>query len=140
MSRANRVSGRIETHGRALGTPTEDMVRERAREIALTNGRPANQFTQADLDQAREELSAAQNQPEGSEPVTEQNVEYDPGTANAGIGHRAPTKLPTDEQAYAEQLVTEGVDEAAHEQAVEGNKESRRRDENYEDQLPSNED
>jgi hypothetical protein len=129
------VRGRIETHGLGVGTVTEEMVRERAKEIALINGREAGQFTEADLAEAREEMMAAQNQPDVEEASGERTVEYDPGTAFAGASHEAPSKLPTDEQAYPEQLVQEGVDEAAHDQAVEGNKESRRKDSQYDDQL-----
>jgi hypothetical protein len=47
------------------------------------------------------------------------------------------TKSATDEQTLAEDLVTEGVEEAAHEHMVEGNRQSRRRDKHFDDQLPA---
>jgi hypothetical protein len=136
MSSANRVRGRIEIHGKGAGTPDESLVMNRAREIAVTNGRPADGFTQNDLDQAMEELVAAQNEPATEDTLVEPSMEYDPGADLAGHSHQAPTKRATDEQAYPEQLVAEGVDEAAHDRAVEGNKESARKDQHYEDQLP----
>src|ERR1041385_8037018 len=63
MRRPNTVHGRIEEHAKGLGTPTEEMVRQRAAEIAMTNGRSEDQFTQADLDQAQRELEDGQNTP-----------------------------------------------------------------------------
>jgi len=54
MSRKEPIShGRINQHGAGLGTVTPEMVRQRAREIALSDGRAANQVTPADWEQAR---------------------------------------------------------------------------------------
>ena len=52
-------------------------------------------------------------------------------------GRAARTKIATDEEVLPEDLVQEGVEEAAHDRMVAGNKESRRRDKNFEDQLPA---
>ena len=60
MKKANVIHGRIEEHGEGLGTSDEDLVRKRAREIAVTNGRRAEEVDQRDLDQARQELEMAQ--------------------------------------------------------------------------------
>ena len=135
MRKANVIRGRIEQHAKALGTVTPEMVEDRAREIALTNGRLADQFTQADLDQARAELQAAQHAP--PEPAQDEDLDYSPQEdASVPPNHQAPTKLATDEQTLPEDLVREGAEEAAHEQMVAGNVESRRRDNQYGDHLP----
>jgi len=139
MRRANIIHGRIEEHAQGLGTATEEMVRERAAEIAITNGRRPEQLTQADIDQARLELENAQNAPPPDAEEEEEALVPREGPMGVSSGHAARTKLATDEQALPEDLVAEGVEEATHERMVEGNKESRRRDERFEDQLPSSE-
>jgi hypothetical protein len=135
--KANVTQGRIEEHGEGLGTATEDLVRARAREIALTNGRRADDFTEADLQQARAELEGAQNAPDRAD----QDNAYVPRDEPPDVsrGKVARTKRPADEQAYPDQLVHEGTGEAAHDQMRAGNAESRRRDANFEDQLPEKE-
>jgi len=135
MKRANVIRGRIETHAEGLGTPTEEMVRKRAREIAVTNGRRPDQYNEDDWKAARQDLEGAQNAPESEDEDEKQfvlrDLPLDPST-----GRSAPTRVPTDEQTLPDQLVAEGVAEATHEQMVEGNRESRRRDKRFEDQLP----
>ena len=54
----NRIEeGRLSEKGRGLGTVTEKMVRKRARELAVINGRNENQVLDSDLEQARRELT-----------------------------------------------------------------------------------
>ena len=139
MKKGSIIKGRIEQHGVGHGLSNEDMARERAREIAITNGRKPEQFTEADLQQAREELQAAQHAL--PETVEDEQEEFTPREGPIGVtsGSAARTKLATDEQTLPEELVREGVDEATHELMVEGNQESRRRDENFDDQLPGSE-
>ncbi|MCI0533663.1 MAG: DUF2934 domain-containing protein [Verrucomicrobiales bacterium] len=43
-------------HARGLGTVTDDMVLQRAYELAQTNSRPGGKPTPSDWDQAKEEL------------------------------------------------------------------------------------
>jgi len=133
MKRANVIRGRIEEHGEAVGIVDEEMVRQRAREIAITIGRSPNEVTEADLNQARAALEAVQNAPSDE---AEQSAAVVRDGPPGSPGRSAPTKLPTDEQTVAEDLVAEGLDEAAHEQMVAGNQSSRNKDRNLEDQLP----
>lgn len=112
-----RISGRS---GNGLGTVTPEMVEQRAREIALINGRPAPDFSESDLDEARAEMTG--------DFATEEQREEEPGMAAATLrdsvpgtsGHKIAPKLPSDEQRVAEQLVQEGVDEAEHHQMLAG--------------------
>ena len=133
MKRANVIRGRIEEHGAGLGTADESLVRQRAGEIAVTNGRLPGEANKADMEQARAELEAAQNAPADSEQEDAFIVRDGPP---ASQGQSVPTRLPTDEETLPEDLVAEGVNEADHEQMLAGNDESRRRDLDYEDQLP----
>ncbi len=137
MKRANVIRGRIEEHAEGLGTPTEQLVEQRAREIAVTNGRTAEQVTEADREQARLELEGAQNGPPLQDEEARAFVPRDM-PPEVSPGQVARTRQPTDEQSLPDQLVEEGVEEAAHDRMVEGNRTSRRRDKRFEDQLPDN--
>jgi hypothetical protein len=137
MKKADVIRGRIERHGKGLGTVDEDLVRQRAREIAVTNGRQPEQFNQSDWEEARLELLATQGGP--PETVEEEGAQVAPREGPFGVstGTTARKRVPSDEQMYPDQLVAEGVEEADHERMVEGNRESRKRDANFDDQLPA---
>jgi len=45
--------GRFSEHAHGVGTVTEEMVRRRAAELALINGRPPGQVLDSDLGEAR---------------------------------------------------------------------------------------
>src|SRR5262245_31468708 len=105
--RENRMEqgGRLSDRGEGIGTITRKMVRQRAREIAVINGRSANQLLESDLAQALREL-------EGDERLTAEPTNADSlaegerwGVAPQSIGHEAETILPPDEQTFAEKLV-----------------------------------
>jgi hypothetical protein len=48
--------GKISVHGDGMGAPTPELVETRAREIALIDERDPEDFTDADWEQARQEL------------------------------------------------------------------------------------
>ena len=83
--------------------------------------RNPDEFTDADWDQARRELlgtqvnTAPEETEENAEVVEEWNV------VASSLGHRAPRM--EDDENLGEQLVEEGVQEAAHDQMVEARKE-----------------
>lgn len=120
MKATQSVKGRISDGFKGLGTVTPEMVEQRAREIALINGRLAEDFSESDLDEARNELT-------GDFAIDEQREE-EPGLAAATLrdivpgtsGHKIAPKRPSDEQRVSEQLVQEGVDEAEHHQMLAG--------------------
>ena len=128
MKRNQIEEGRFSEKGHGLGTVTEQMVRRRARELALINGRSSRQVLDSDLRQARRELtgeegltpqaSAAEQLPEESrwEPVPE------------SVGHKAPTMPASDEQTFAEKLVEEGVEDAEQDQMVKATRQSLERE------------
>ncbi len=119
--------GRFSEHAHGLGTVTPAMIRQRAKELALINGRP-NHVLDSDLAQARHELtgeerlnpeqSAAEQLPEESrwEEVPE------------SVGHKAPTVAAPDEQTFAEELVEEGIEDAEQDQMVRATRESLKRE------------
>jgi len=114
--------GKIDLHGNGLGVPSPETVEKRAREIAMIDERDPDQFTEEDWRQAKNELLglASAHAPEVDDEVEEELSERDdiPGAS----GHRAP-RSGFDEEAVGEELVTDGIAEAAHDQMVEARRE-----------------
>lgn len=108
-------------HGNGLGVPSPDSVERRAREIALIAERDPEEFTDADWDQARQELLGAQANTAPEE--TEENAEVveEWNVVASSTGHRAPRM--EDDETLGEQLVGDGIEEAAHDQMLEARKE-----------------
>ena len=101
--------------------PSPDTVEKRAREIAMIAERDPDEFTDADWDQARRELLGTEthNAPEETEENAEVVEEWN--VVASSTGHRAPRV--EDEENLGEQLVTDGIEEAAHDQMLEARKE-----------------
>jgi hypothetical protein len=122
--------GRISNRSRAVGVVTWDMVRKRAREIAITNGRGPYAVLDSDFDQARRELTTLED-----EPVKEQFLESVPESERwdpvpGSFGRVAPKYPPLNqEETDGERLTREGVEDAEHDQMVKGSIEEARRDE-----------
>ena len=120
--------GRLSEHGQGLGTVTEKMVRARARELAVINGRGQNQVLASDLEQARRELTGEEGltpQPTAAEELPEESSWEE---VPESTGQQAATMAPADEQTVAEKLVEEGIEDAEHEQMVEATRESLKRE------------
>lgn len=125
----NRIEeGRYTEHAHGLGTVTEEMVRQRARELALISGRGENQVLDSDLDQAHRELTGEERLvPEP--PATEELPEEDRwAPVPESVGHQAETVPAPDEQTFAEKLVEEGVEDAEQDQMVRATRESLKRE------------
>lgn len=120
MKATQTIKGRISGRFNGLGTVTPAMVEQRAKEISLINGRPAEEFNETDLDQARAELTgdaAIQEQREEESTLAAATLrDVIPGSS----GHKNAPKRPSDEQRVAEQLVQEGIDEAEHHSMLAG--------------------
>jgi len=120
--------GRFSVGGHGLGTVTEEMVRKRAAELAIINGRSSHDVLDSDLDEARRELTGKQRLTPEQEPAEEldEGERWDPVPGSTGSS--APTVPAPDEQTFAEKLVEEGVEDAEQEQMLEGTRESIERD------------
>ncbi len=120
--------GRFSRHAEGLGTVTEEMVKERAEELAVINGRSKHQVLESDLDQARRELTGEEGlvpEPSAAESVPEEDRwEAVPETS----GHQVPSIPAPDEQTFAEKLVEEGVEDAEQDQMIKATKASLKRD------------
>jgi hypothetical protein len=117
-------SGKIELHGNGMGVPSPEIVEARAREIALIDERDPDEFTDADWDQARRELSgtAVPLPPEETEGTLKLEEEWEVVPENRG--HRVPRPgVDEEEETLGEALVADGVEEASHDQMLEARKE-----------------
>jgi hypothetical protein len=108
-------SGKILLHASGLGEPTEDNIRARAKEIAEIEGRAAP--TKEDLERARAELRGTTVPVGGPDDVSStQSLSRDPSDPLAQRGRQVPNHEGTDEEVATERLVSEGVEEAQHDQ------------------------
>lgn len=127
--RENRIEeGRFTEHGHGLGTVTREMVQQRARELALINGRSGHQVLDSDWAQAKRELTgeARLNPPATAEESLAESERWDPVPESSG--HQVPSVPTPDEQTFAEKLVEEGVEDAEQDQMVRATRESLRQE------------
>src|SRR6202022_4887682 len=125
MKKEKPSSGKIWLHGKGMGVPSPEDIERRAREIAMIDERDPDEFTDADWNQAREELMGRLEIPPPPE-ETKQTAELtdDWYVAAPSRGHRAPRPgTEEEEETVGEQLVTDGVEEATHDQMLEARKE-----------------
>jgi hypothetical protein len=120
-------TGKFLVGSKPLTTVTEGMVKQRAKEIAVINGRNGNDYTQDEFEQARRELvglpATEATELEGQAPDTGEWL------GEAGDrGQKAPVRPAKDEQTFAEDLVKEGVEEATHDTMLAGSERSARKD------------
>ncbi len=128
MKKDQIEEGKISQHAQGLGTPTPEMVRARARELAEINGRSRDQVLESDLQEAWRELTGRGDlpAPESDEDMSMESAQWDPTPGTPG--QRAPTVPAHDEQTDVEKLVEEGVEEAEHDEMLEHTEEGLRED------------
>ena len=104
--------GRFTENAHGLGTVTKEMVRQRAEELALANGRSRQHVLESDLEEAYQELTGKQGlnpTPTPEEQIPEEN-RWSPVAGS--VGHKAEAVPAPDEQTFAEHLVNEGTEDA----------------------------
>ncbi len=110
-------------HGTGIGAITPDMVRNRANELAIINGRQPHESTQSDWDEAMRELTGG-NELDPQQVLLESAPESDRWNPIPGsVGHEALVSfgdnIDEDGRSASERLFEEGVEEAAHDQMLE---------------------
>ena len=115
--------GAMMIHGTGIGTINYDMIRKRAAELAVIDGRLAQDASKADWDEAEQDLK------EGGQLNSTQNLlESVPESARwnpvpGTVGQQAVADFNDDEdeegRSVAERLVQAGLAEAAHDQKLE---------------------
>jgi hypothetical protein len=115
--------GALTENSAGVGTVTRKMVRERAAELAVINGRSAQETSKSDREQAKRELTGEPDT-DPNEATLESAPESErwdpvPGTD----GHKVPVAASEDEddegRSDNERLVEEGVAGAEHEQMLQ---------------------
>ena len=112
-----------------IGTVTRKMVRERAAELAVINGRSAQETSKSDWEQAKRELTGEPDM-DPKEAILESAPEserWDPLPGSSG--HIVPVASVDEEdeegRSVGERLIEEGVQEAGHDQMLQASKEQR---------------
>lgn len=125
--------GAIIIHSTGIGTVTRQMVRERATELALINGRSAQDVSVADWEQAKRELTGGPGL-DPKEALLESASEAErwdplPGSTGSEV-LTTPLEGEDDEgRSLGEKLIEEGVQEAEHDQMLEAAREAEKEDE-----------
>ena len=111
-----------------IGPVTDAMVRERAIELAIINGRSAQNVSQSDREQAQRELTGG-SEMDPQEAILESAPEserWDP--LPGSTGRKAPESASEDEddegRSEGEQIVEGGVAEAEHDQMLQAGRKS----------------
>jgi len=106
--------GKILRRTEGVGTVTPQMIEERAREMACSDGRARP--NDLDRTRAREQLtgptSDSQKRPTRAEPGRDWQM------PPVSTGEKAPAVRPEDDENIPEKLVREGVEEAEHDQRL----------------------
>lgn len=112
-------STRILRHGKRADEITDEAIEIRAKELALIDGRPARDVSDADRERALAELRG-QHLPETSVDDGEgvAGLSHDPSDPLAVPGERTPIYNEPEDQEMQERLVLEGVEEAQHDQML----------------------
>ena len=115
--------GVLTENSAGLGTVTRKMVRERAMELAVINGRSAQDVTKSDWEQARRELTGKPDT-DPKVAVLEAAPESERWNPVPGsTGHKVPVAPSVDEddegRSDGERLAEEGIAEAEHDQMLQ---------------------
>ncbi len=103
-----------------VGNVSPSMVTRRAQELAIMDGRKPEEFTDADWEQARQELMSRDGF-FNEEPEEEFLAAVTPtGEVPSSSGHHTPKRGIENEDEFAEELVKEGIEEAVHDEMIEG--------------------
>jgi hypothetical protein len=109
--------GIISDHFRGVGTVTRGMVRQRACEIAIINGRPSNHCSRRDFLEAQRELTGVLPGLDGEEDTLISTSQW--GEAPVSTGHPVDKEETPDEQTVGEELIEQGINEAEHDQMLQ---------------------
>jgi hypothetical protein len=120
--------GTLTENSAGLGTVTRKMVRERAAELAVINGRSKRDVSKSDWEQAKRELTG-EPEADPKEAVLElapESERWDP--IPGSTGSKAPVASGEDEDEEGrsdnQRLVEEGIEGAEHDQMRQGAREN----------------
>jgi hypothetical protein len=111
---------KIVRHAEGMGVPTPDLVRQRALEIARIDGRAT--YSAQDWQMAKLELhGGSSHSPSDGE---DEMAEFVSGRdmVSGSVGHHTENQGIENDENMAEELVSEGMEEAVHDQMLEARK------------------
>ena len=124
--------GILTEHSAGLGTVNRTMVRERAVELAVIDGRTAQDVSKSDWEQAKRELTG-DSDADPNEAALESAPEserWDP--VHGSTGHKVPVAASEDEddegRSDNERLINEGIAGAEHDQMLQATREAAKKD------------
>jgi hypothetical protein len=129
MKRNPLKEGALTENSAGIGTVTRKMVRQRAVELAIINGRSAREVSKSDWEQAKRELTGKPDEDpkEAALESAPESERWDP--VPGSTGHKVPEAPSEDEdnegRSDNERLVEEGIEGAEHDQMRQA---SRKRD------------
>ena len=118
--------GALTENSQGIGTVTRKMVRERAVELAVINGRPSQDVSKSDWEQAKLELTGepGMDAKETALEAAPESERWDPVPGSSG--HKVPVAPSADEDEEGrsdnERLVDEGIAEAELDQAKQASR------------------
>lgn len=125
-----QAKGKILDHDAGVGEPDNDMVEQRARELAAIAGLDRDESVEDFRKQARAELRGAvdPNVPnDDAGPAADLTAEDDViGESGGSVAPATNAVANGDEQTVGEQLYSEGIEEADHDRMTASRREERR--------------
>jgi len=115
-----------------IGTVTPKMVRQRAAELAVINGRPAQDVSKSECEEARRELTGEPDTDprEAALASAPESERWDP--VPGSTGHKVPAAPSEDEDEEGrsddQRLVEEGIAEAEHDHMVQAARAAEKKD------------
>jgi hypothetical protein len=123
MSTHPLTQGMLIENSSGIGPVSRGMVRSRAVELAVINGRPAGDVSKADWEQAKRELAGRPEMgaKEAALEAAPESARWDPVPGSTGQAAAETSDEEADDEGRNEsaQLVAEGVGEAEHDQMLQ---------------------
>ncbi len=110
------VSGKILHGTQGLGVPTRATVRQRAKELALIEGR--TEVSEADWQRAFIELHGGHHDGDSQDAIMADTTSERDMVAPT-LGHQIPTSPLENTESLGVELIAEGLDESAHDQMLQ---------------------
>ncbi len=128
MKISRPVSGKILSHSEGMGTPSADTVRQRASEIAMIDGRETP--NEQDWKRAFLELHGGHHEPNltGDDSEMVGAISECDGVAPT-LGHQVHQAEIDGGESVGEELISEGLEEAMHDQMLEACRQEEREEE-----------
>ena len=112
--------GALTEHSLGIGTVNRKMVRERAVELAVINGRSAQDVSNSDWEQAKRELTGEPDTDPNEAAIESASESERWDSVHGSTGHKVPAAPSDDEddegRSDKERLVDEGIAGAEHDQ------------------------